>query len=125
MDFRAAFCGMTQQHLIKITACDLIGVIGLRTIAVLEVKLGSSFRARADDFAPVLFYEPGAQEFLVQPKPGKRFHAERQQRFADVKPRKLFPLKENDAPSGPREQRCCSATGRPASYDCAIIQADT
>ena len=69
---------MIQQHLIEITACDLISVIGLRTITVLEVKLGSSVGARADNFAPVLFYEPGAQKFVVQTQPVKRLHAERQ-----------------------------------------------
>jgi hypothetical protein len=51
-------------------------VIGLRTVAVLEVKLGSGVRACTHDFAAVFFYEPGAQKFFLQPEPGKRFHAE-------------------------------------------------
>ena len=58
--FRAGFGCVIEQHLVEITACDLIRVIGLRAIAVLEVKLSSSVRARADDFAAVLFQESGA-----------------------------------------------------------------
>src|SRR4029077_10663834 len=97
VDFRAGFGGMIQQHLIKITAGYLIRMIGLRTIAVLEIKLRSGFRTRAEDFAAELLHEPGTQEFFMQPQPGKRFHAERQERFADVKTRKLFAFEDNHA----------------------------
>src|SRR5882672_10862043 len=114
---------MIQQHLVEITACHLISVIGLRTIAVLKVKLRSSVGARAHDFAAVFFYEPGAQKFFVQPEPGKCLHAERQQRLADVKPRKLFALEENHAPSGAREQRRGCAPGWSASYDRDVVHA--
>src|SRR5215510_6699615 len=60
--FRAGFTRMIKQHLVEILACDLVRVIGLRTVAVLEVKLRSRGRARAHDFAAVLLYEPGAQK---------------------------------------------------------------
>src|SRR2546423_9157996 len=63
--FGARFCSMIQQHFIEITSCDLIRVIGLRTVAIFEVKFGSSVTARTDDLAAVFFYESGAQKFLV------------------------------------------------------------
>src|SRR5215467_1299201 len=107
--FRAGFGGMIEQQLVEITACDLIRVIGLRAVAVLEVKLRSSVGARTHDFAPVLFQEPGAQNFLMQTQPGKSFHTERQQRFADVKPWKSFALEHNHAAPREREQRRGSA----------------
>src|SRR5438093_10810396 len=91
-------------------------MISLRTVAVLEVKLGSRFRARAKDFATVLFHESGAQKFFMQPQAGKRFHAERQQRFANVKPRKFLAFEHNDAPPGTREQRAGSSARRSAPY---------
>src|SRR5436190_23025634 len=112
---------MIQQHLVEITACHLISMIGLRTIAVTKVKLGSSVGARAHDFAAVLFQKPGVQEFFLQPEPGKSLHAERQQRLADVKPRKLFALEENHATSGAREQRRGRAAGRSPSYDRDVV----
>src|SRR5262249_6775755 len=84
-------------------------------------KLGSTFGARAHDFAAVFFYEPGAQEFFVQPESGKCLHAERQQRLADVKSWKLFALEKNHATSGAREQRGGRAAGRAASYDRDIV----
>src|SRR5437764_6739670 len=114
---------MIQQHLVEITACHLISVIGLRTIAVLKVKLRSSVGARSHDFAAVFLYEPGAQKFFLQPEPGKCLHAERQQRLADVKPRKLFALEKNHATSGAREQRRGRAAGWSASYDRDIVHA--
>src|SRR4029077_5211016 len=106
------------------TARDLISVISLRTIAVLEVKLGSRFRARAKDFATVLFHESGAQKFFVQPQAGKRFHAERQQRFANVKPRKFLALEYNDALPGTREQCRGSAARRSSPYDSDIVHCE-
>src|SRR5438477_6772181 len=112
---------MIQQHLVEITACHLISVIGLRTIAVLKVKLRSSVRARAHDFAAVFFYEPGTRKFFRQPKSGKCLHAERQQRLADVKPRKLFALEENHASSGAREQRGGRAARRSAADDSDVV----
>src|SRR3954451_6723398 len=112
---------MIQQHLVEITAGHLISVIGLRAVAILKVKLRSSIGARAHDFAAVFFYEPGAQKFFVQPEPGKCLHAERQQRLADVKPRKLLALEENHTTSGAREQGRGRAAGGSASYDCDII----
>ena len=59
----------------------------------------------------------------MQPEPGKCLHAERQQRFADVKPRKLFALEENHAASGAREQRRGRAAGRSASNDRDVVHA--
>src|SRR5262245_59218012 len=53
----------------------------------------------------------------MQPEPGERFHAERQQRFADVKSRKRFAFEYNHPPSGPGEQCRSRAAGRSASYD--------
>src|SRR4030095_6237474 len=106
---------MIEQHLVEITACHLISVIGLRTIAVLKVELRSSVGASAHDFAAVFFYEPGAQKLFVQAEPAKGFHAERQQRLTDVKARELFPLEKKHATSGAREQRRSRATGRSAS----------
>ena len=46
---------MIEQNLVEITASDLISVIGLRTEAVLEIKLGSRVGTRAHDFAAVFF----------------------------------------------------------------------
>src|SRR5262245_26539265 len=112
---------MIEQYLVEITACHLISVIGLRAIAVLKVKLGSTVGARAHDFAAVLFYEPGAQEFFVQPESGKCLHAERQKRLADVKSWKFFALQKNHTTSGAREQRRGRAAGRSASYDRDIV----
>src|SRR5882724_3658939 len=103
VDFRAAFGSMIQQNLIEITACDLISVISLRTESVLEVKLGSRLRARAEDFATKLFHESGARKFFVQPEAGKRFHAEWQQGFPDVKAWTFFALENDHAPSGSSE----------------------
>ena len=60
MHFRAGFGGVVEQHLVEITAYDLIRMIGLRAVTVLEVKLRSSVGACAHDFAPVLFQEPSA-----------------------------------------------------------------
>src|SRR5262245_60756130 len=57
----------------------------------------------------------------MQLQPGKRFHAERQQRFADVKPRKLFAFEYNHAPPGAGEQRSGRASGRSAAYDGDIV----
>src|SRR5437762_1438035 len=114
---------MVEQHLVEITACYLISMIGLRAVAVLEVKLRSSVGARAHDFAAVLFYKPGAQQFFVQPEPGKCLHAERQQRLADVKARELFPLENNYATSGAREQRRGRAASGSASYDRDVVHA--
>src|SRR4029077_658272 len=123
MHFRTGFGGMIEQHLVEITARHLVSVIGLRTVAVLEVKLGSRIRARAHDFAAVFFYEPCAQKFFMQPEPGERFHAERQQRFADVKPRKFFAFEYNHSAPGTREQRSSRAAGWSASNDRDIVHA--
>src|SRR5215510_1099991 len=123
MNLCTRFGCVIEQHLIEITACDLIRMVGLRTIAVFEIKLRSSVRACAYDFAAVLFYEPGAQKFFVQPQPGKRLHAEWQQRLADMKPRKLFALEHNYTPPGTREQRRSRAACRAASDDGDIVLA--
>src|SRR4029078_3475379 len=101
---------MIEQNLVEITTCDLISVIGLRAIAVLKVKLRSTVGTRAHDPPAVLFQDPGIHKFLVQPEPGKRFHAERQKRFADVKAREFFTLEKNDAAPGTGEQRRCRDT---------------
>src|SRR5205823_8265089 len=65
--------------------------------------------------AAVLLYESGAHKFFVQVEPGKRFHAERQQRFADVKARKLFAFENNHTPTGACEQRGGRAARRSAA----------
>jgi hypothetical protein len=114
---------MIEHHLVEITAGHLVSVIGLRTVAVLKVKLRSIVGARAHYFATVFFYKSGAQKFLVQPEPGECLHAKRQQRFADMKAREFFALKEDHATSGAREQRRSRAAGWTASYDCDIVQA--
>jgi hypothetical protein len=72
----------------------------------------------------VLFHESCVQEFFVQPQAGKRFHAERQQRFPNVKPRKFLALEYNDAPPGMSEQRCGSAAGRSSPYDSDIVHCE-
>src|SRR5262245_6891783 len=108
---------MIEQKLIEIAACHLVSVIGLRAITVFKVKLRSAIGARAHDFAAVFFYEPGIFKFLVQPEPGERFHAERQQRLSDVEARKFFPLENNDSASCACEQRRSCAAGRSTSYD--------
>src|SRR5215211_4874217 len=114
---------MIQQHLVEITTCHLISVIGLRTIAVLKVKLRSSVGARAHNFAAVFFYESCAQKFFLQTEPGKCLHTERQQRLTYMKPRKLFALEKNHATSGAREQRRGRAAGRSASYYRDVVHA--
>src|SRR5262245_25514326 len=114
---------MVEQHLVEITARYLIRVIGLRSVAVLEVELRSGVGTSTHNFAAVFFYEPGSQKFFVQPEPAKGFHAERQQRLADVKARELFPLEKNHPTSGSREQRRGRAAGRSASYDRDVVDA--
>src|SRR5467141_3109730 len=92
VDLSPDFARVIEQEFVEIRSSDLVSVVGLGTESVFEIELCSGFRAGAEDFAAELFEETGAPEFLVQSKPGERFHAERQQRFADVKPWKLFAL---------------------------------
>jgi hypothetical protein len=60
----------------------------------------------------VVFHESSAQKFFMQAQSGKRFHAERQQRFTDVKTRKFFLFENNQPAPGACEQRRGSAAGR-------------
>src|ERR1051326_666296 len=53
--FRSRFGRMIEQKLVEITACDLVRVIGLRTITVLKIKFCSTVGACTHDFAAVLF----------------------------------------------------------------------
>src|SRR5438067_1085237 len=96
-------------------------MIGLGAIAVLEIKLGSSFRTCANDLAAEFFHESGAQKFFVQTQPSKGLHAERQERFADVKARKFFALEHDHAPASAREQRRSNAASRSSSDDRDIV----
>src|SRR3954451_18312979 len=112
---------MIQQHFIEIPPRDLIRVIGLRTVAVFEVKFGSSVAARTDDFAAIFFYESGPQKFLVQPQSRKRLHAEWQQRFANMKARELFPLENDYAPTGTSKEGRSRAACGSASNDCDVV----
>ena len=121
MHVRPTFGGMIEQHLVEIGARNLIRVVGLGTEPVLEVKFGSLLGTRAKDFAAEFFHEPGAQEFFVQPQPAKRFHAERQEGFANVKPWKFFAFKHDNASPGASEQCSRSATGRPSTDDSNIV----
>src|ERR1700757_173713 len=57
----------------------------------------------------------------MQPEPGKCFHAERQQRFADVKPRKFFAFEYDHAPPGAGEERRSRAAGRATADDSDIV----
>ena len=57
----------------------------------------------------------------MQIQPGKRLHAERQQRFADVKTRKPLAFKDNHAPPGSREQRRHGAAGRSSADDSDVV----
>src|SRR4030095_7453120 len=95
---RSALGGVIEQHLVEICPSNLIGIIGLRAITVFKVKLGPFARAGAEKCAAELLYEAGAPKFLVEIQPGKRLHAKRQQRLANVKTWKLFAL-EDDHPS--------------------------
>jgi hypothetical protein len=70
---------------------------------------------------PNFFMKPGMQEFFMQPQTGKRFHAERQQRFANVKPRKFFAFEHSYVPPAARKQRRGSAPSRASSDDCDVI----
>src|SRR5690242_9932999 len=97
--FRAGLSRMVEQELVEIAAGDLIGVIGLRAIAVLEVKFRARLGTRAHDFAPVLLQEASAHKFCVQTDAGECLHTERQQGLAYVKPRKLLALEHNYAPA--------------------------
>src|SRR5205085_2150860 len=61
------------------------------------------------------FDETGAFKFLVQTEAGEGFHAERQERFADVKAREFLPLENDDAPAGLGEQSRGRAARRAAA----------
>ena len=58
---------------------------------------------------------------LFRSKPGERFHAERQQRFTDVKARKLFALENNYPPTGVCEQRRGRAASRSTADDSDVV----
>src|SRR5438874_11317839 len=54
-------------------------------------------------------------------EPGKRVHAERQQRFTNMKPRKFLALENHDAATSAREQRRGGAAGRSAAHNSGVI----
>ena len=60
----------------------------------------------------------------MQTESRKCLHAEGQKRLADMKPRKLFALKEDHAPPGAREQRSGNAPGWPTANDSDIVHVD-
>jgi len=72
---------------------------------------------------PYFFKNPAFKNFSCSPRRVNAVHAERQQRLADVKPRKLFALEENHATSGAREQRRGRAAGRSAANDRDVVHA--
>ena len=57
----------------------------------------------------------------MQSEPGKRVHAERQQRFTNMKPRKFLALENDDAATSAREQRRGGAAGRSAADNSGVI----
>src|SRR5207248_9374788 len=57
----------------------------------------------------------------MQSEPGKCVHAERQQRFTNMKPRKFFALENHDAATSAREQRRGGAAGRSAAHNSGVI----
>src|SRR5437667_3872569 len=89
--------------------------------SVLKIKFFALTGTRSKDFAAELFQEPFAQELLVQPQPGKRLHAERAQRFANVIAAKLLAFEDDHAPSGAREQCRGRAACRSSPNDCDIV----
>ena len=115
---------MVEQNFIEIGSRDLVRVISLRAEAVLEIKFHAVIATGAAHFAAEFFHEPGAGKFLVQTEPGKCLHAEGQERFADVKPRKFFSLEDDHAAPGPREQSGGRAAGRPAADNRHLVHVD-
>src|ERR1043166_5944027 len=122
--FRTAFGSVIEQQLIEIGASDLIRVIGLRVVGILEIKFGSCFGAGAEHFAAKFLHKAAALDFLVQIEPGEGFHAEGQERFADVKTREFFALENDDAATGAGKQRASDAAGRSAADDSHVVDVD-
>jgi hypothetical protein len=124
MHFRPAFGSVIEQHLVEIGSRDLISVIGLRTEPVLKIKFGSPLGTRSKDFAAEFSQETGARKFFVQLQPAKRFHAEGQKRFANMKAWKFFALKYDHSSSSTREQRSGGAASRSSANDCDVVHVD-
>ncbi len=103
--FRAFLRRVIEQDLVELRPRHLIGAIGLRTEPVFEIKFHPVVGAGAIDGAAELLDETGPLEFLMQAEARKRLHAERQERFADVKAREFIALENDDAPAGLRQQR--------------------
>ncbi len=83
------FGGVIEQQLVELRPRHLIRGIGLRAEAILEIEFHPFLRTGARHLAAVFPEETGLLEFLVQTEPGKRLHADREKRFADVKTREF------------------------------------
>src|SRR5438477_448369 len=114
---------MIEQQLVELGSRDLVSAIALGTKAVFEIKLHPFGSAGGRDLAAELRHECPI-EFFAHAKAIERLHAEGEERLADMKSRKLFPLEENDAPSRFGEQRRCGAAGRAAANDRNVVDVD-
>jgi hypothetical protein len=61
-------------------------------------------------------------EFSADAKAIECLDAERQERFANVDARKLFPLEDNHAPARFRKQRRRGTAGRAAANNCNVVE---
>src|SRR4030095_15382412 len=96
-------------------------VVCLGAKRVLEIEFISLLRTCAKHFAAKFLHESRARKFFVQSQSGKRFHAEGQERFADVKAGKFFAFEDDHAPAGAREEGGSGAAGRPSTDDGDIV----
>jgi len=112
---------MIEQQFVEITARDLVRMVSLRSIRVFEIKLNSFVATGAEKFAAVLLQETGLVKFFQQIHACKGFHAEWQERFANMKARKFFPLKQDYPPTGTCKERRGSATSRATPNDGDVV----
>src|SRR6266404_2388095 len=114
---------MVEQYLVELRARDLIGAIAFRPKTIFEIKLHAFGSTGRNDFAAVLRQKVRVQ-FFANTEPVKSVHAERQQRFANVKPRELFALEYDHAAAGFGEQCRSRAAGGPATDDRDVVDVD-
>src|SRR6266481_3238273 len=111
---------MIEQQFVEIGTRHLIGAVALGTKAIFEIKLYAFGPACRHDLTAEL-WQKRAVEFFADSETIEGLHAERQKRFANVKSRKLFPLEDDHAPAGFRQQRRRGASGGSAADNRNVI----
>src|SRR6266480_7303347 len=114
---------MIKQELVELGSRHLVSAIALGTKAVLEIKLYAFGSTRGCDLAAKLRHKRRV-EFFAHAKPVERSYAKRQERFADMKSRKLLPFEDHNAPAGLCEQRRRRAASRAAADDRDVVDVD-